>query len=127
MFYSVINAFLTSIFSVTNVGGHGVNMPSASLNNFTSFPPTAASPGHLIPSTSTSRHFDFSHLISLCNRTPNIMSKLLTDSGPFLFPCTIEYSLICAAVLFVMWKNISEEHEHYKFQKKKSKISEVRL
>ena len=58
--------------------------------------------------------FDFSHMISLCNRRNNIMSKLLSDSGPFLFPCTIEYSLICAAVLFVMWKNIADEHEHYK-------------
>ena len=51
------------------------------------------------------------------------MSKLLKDSGPFLFPCTIEYSLICAAVLFVMWKNIADEHEHYKNQKKRRKIS----
>ena len=51
------------------------------------------------------------------------MSKLLKDSGPFLFPCTIEYSLICAAVLFVMWKNIADEHEHYKIQKKRRKIS----
>ncbi len=51
------------------------------------------------------------------------MSSLLADSGPFLFPCTIEYSLICAAILYVMWKNIAEEHEHYKFQKKKKKMT----
>lgn len=68
-------------------------------------------------------HFDFSHLISLCHRKQNIMSKLLSDSGPFLFPCTIEYSLICAAVLFVMWKNIAEEHEYYKFQKRRNKMA----
>ena len=68
-------------------------------------------------------HFELTHLVSLCHRKNNIMSKLLSDSGPFLFPCTIEYSLICAAVLFVMWKNIAEEHEHYKFQKRKRKIS----
>lgn len=49
--------------------------------------------------------------------------RLLTNSAPFLFPCTIEYSLICAAVLFVMWKNISEEHEHYKHQKRRQKIT----
>ncbi len=61
--------------------------------------------------------------MSLCHRKNNIMSKLLADSGPFLFPCTIEYSLICAAVLYVMWKNIAEEHEHYKFQKRRRKIS----
>ena len=53
------------------------------------------------------------------------MSRLLTSSGPFLFPCTIEYSLICAAVLFVMWKHIEEEHEHYVEQKRRRKISRV--
>ena len=53
------------------------------------------------------------------------MSRLLTSSGPFLFPCTIEYSLICAAVLFVMWKHIDEEHEHYMEQKRRRKISRV--
>lgn len=31
----------------------------------------------------------------------------MQDASPFLFPCTIEYSLICAAILYVMWKNIS--------------------
>ena len=33
------------------------------------------------------------------------------------------YSLICAAVLFVMWKNIAEEHEHYKVHQRRRKIS----
>lgn len=28
------------------------------------------------------------------------------DASPFLFPCTIEYSLICAAILYVMWRGI---------------------
>lgn len=31
----------------------------------------------------------------------------MQNASPFLFPCTIEYSLICAAILYVMWKNIS--------------------
>ncbi|XP_065313392.1 proton channel OtopLc-like isoform X2 [Gordionus sp. m RMFG-2023] len=35
-----------------------------------------------------------------------IMSKIVEDAGPFLYPCTIEYSLICAAISYVMWKNI---------------------
>ena len=35
--------------------------------------------------------FDINHLISECTRQNNIMSRLLTSSGPFLFPCTIEY------------------------------------
>lgn len=46
------------------------------------------------------------HHIYECRRT-NIMGSLVQDASPFLFPCTIEYSLICAAILYVMWKNIS--------------------
>lgn len=46
------------------------------------------------------------HHIYECRRT-NIIGSLVQDASPFLFPCTIEYSLICAAILYVMWKNIS--------------------
>lgn len=38
-----------------------------------------------------------------CRRT-NIMGTLVQNASPFLFPCTIEYSLICAVILFEMWK-----------------------
>lgn len=37
-----------------------------------------------------------------------VLGSLVQDASPFLFPCTIEYSLICAAILYVMWKNISK-------------------
>ena len=37
------------------------------------------------------------------------LHQLLESSSPFLFPCTIEYSLICAAILYIMWKQISRE------------------
>lgn len=47
------------------------------------------------------------HHIYECRRT-NIMGSLVQDASGFLFPCTIEYSLICAAILYVMWKNISK-------------------
>ncbi|KAJ1524760.1 hypothetical protein ONE63_009638 [Megalurothrips usitatus] len=33
----------------------------------------------------------------------DVLGNLLQGSGPFLFPCTIEYSLICAVILFEMW------------------------
>lgn len=46
------------------------------------------------------------HHLYECRRT-NIIGSLVQDASPFLFPCTIEYSLICAAILYVMWKNIS--------------------
>lgn len=44
-----------------------------------------------------------SEIVIDCRRV-NIMGKLLNNSSPFLFPCTIEYSLICAVILFEMWK-----------------------
>lgn len=45
------------------------------------------------------------HHIFECRRT-NIIGTLVQDASPFLFPCTIEYSLICAAILYVMWRSI---------------------
>ncbi|XP_034248135.1 proton channel OtopLc-like isoform X2 [Thrips palmi] len=47
------------------------------------------------------------HHLYDCRRT-NIIGSLVQDASPFLFPCTIEYSLICAAILYVMWKNIAK-------------------
>jgi hypothetical protein len=41
-----------------------------------------------------------------CMRT-NIMGSLVQNASPFLFPCTIEYSLICAVILYEMWKNVN--------------------
>lgn len=38
----------------------------------------------------------------------DVLSTLVRNASPFLFPCTIEYSLICAAILYVMWKNIAK-------------------
>ncbi|XP_018802617.1 PREDICTED: otopetrin-2 isoform X2 [Bactrocera latifrons] len=40
-----------------------------------------------------------------CSRT-NIMGALVQEVAPFLFPCTIEYSLICAVILYEMWKTV---------------------
>ncbi|XP_058443306.1 proton channel OtopLc-like isoform X2 [Malaya genurostris] len=42
-----------------------------------------------------------------CRRT-NIMGSLVQNAAPFLFPCTIEYSLICAVILFEMWKKVRQ-------------------
>ncbi|KAJ8871228.1 hypothetical protein PR048_027534 [Dryococelus australis] len=38
-------------------------------------------------------------------RSANIMGSLVQDASPFLFPSTIEYSLICAVILYTMWKD----------------------
>ncbi|XP_073830849.1 otopetrin-like b isoform X2 [Musca autumnalis] len=40
-----------------------------------------------------------------CSRT-TIMGALVQKLSPFLFPCTIEYSLICAVILYEMWKTV---------------------
>lgn len=40
----------------------------------------------------------------ICRRS-NVIGQLVRDASQFLFPCTIEYSLICAAILYVMWKS----------------------
>lgn len=34
------------------------------------------------------------------------MGSIVSDASPFLYPFIVEYSLIAAAVLYVMWKNI---------------------
>lgn len=43
--------------------------------------------------------------VNECHRT-SIMGSLVQNASPFLFPCTIEYSLICAVILFEMWKQV---------------------
>ena len=51
-----------------------------------------------------------------CSRS-NIVGMLVQKSSAYLFPCTIEYSLICAVTLYEMWKDIkippvSTTHHH---------------
>ena len=48
-----------------------------------------------------------------CGRTA-IMGDIFKFSGPYLYPFVIEYSLIAAAVLFAMWKNIGN-NPRYQF------------
>ncbi|CAB3372568.1 Hypothetical predicted protein [Cloeon dipterum] len=45
------------------------------------------------------------HDLFECRRT-NIMGSLVQNASPFLFPCTIEYSLICCVILYAIWKNV---------------------
>lgn len=57
-----------------------------------------------------------------CQRT-NIMGSLVQNSSPFLFPCTIEYSLICAVILYDMWKKVSSVSRIIKARKKAEKAN----
>lgn len=43
--------------------------------------------------------------VPTCGRV-NIMGSIVQDSAPYLFPFIIEYSLIGAAVIYVMWRHI---------------------
>ncbi|XP_053678028.1 proton channel OtopLc-like [Anopheles nili] len=49
-----------------------------------------------------SKHGELAAASSAC-RTTNIMGTLVHDVAPFLFPCTIEYSLICALTMYQLW------------------------
>ncbi|XP_037086479.1 proton channel OtopLc-like isoform X4 [Pollicipes pollicipes] len=53
-----------------------------------------------------------SGVLTQCARS-DIMGQLVDSASPFLFPCTIEYSLICAATLYVMWKNLNKLNTVY--------------
>ncbi|KAL1505394.1 hypothetical protein ABEB36_004968 [Hypothenemus hampei] len=64
--------------------------------------PPEAHGHHIVP-----RGLKGPHHLYECRRT-NIIGTLVQDASPFLFPCTIEYSLICAAILYVMWRSISK-------------------
>lgn len=38
----------------------------------------------------------------------SLMSKVVEDAAPYLYPCSIQYSLICAGILYTMWTNIGK-------------------
>lgn len=60
-----------------------------------------------------------------CGRV-NIMGSIVQDSAPYLFPFIIEYSLIGAAVIYVMWKHIGRNPRYrllFVFRKKKKCFS----
>lgn len=40
----------------------------------------------------------------------NIMEPILIKSEPYLAPCTVEYSLLCAVILGLMWKHTQDEN-----------------
>lgn len=68
-------------------------------------PVAQAEDGGLLPAP----EFLFSKLptdnTTFCGRV-NIMGTIVQDSAPYLFPFIIEYSLIGAAVIYIMWRHI---------------------
>ncbi|XP_021701719.1 otopetrin-2 isoform X2 [Aedes aegypti] len=59
-----------------------------------------------------------------CQRT-NIMGTLVQNASPFLFPCTIEYSLICAVILYEMWKKVKTIAEIDRTRRNSQKVHTV--
>lgn len=49
--------------------------------------------------------------MTFCGRV-NIMGTIVQDSAPYLYPFIIEYSLIGAAVIYIMWRHIGR-HPRY--------------
>ncbi|XP_033743526.1 proton channel OtopLc-like [Pecten maximus] len=47
-----------------------------------------------------------------CNGN-SLMKSVVESSGPYLYPCSVEYSIIFAGILYVMWKNIGRFHMGY--------------
>ncbi|XP_047739391.1 proton channel OtopLc isoform X8 [Hyalella azteca] len=49
-----------------------------------------------------------------CGRV-EIMGSIVSDSAPYLYPFIIEYSLIAACVLFIMWKHIGRSPKYMRY------------
>lgn len=60
-----------------------------------------------------------------CQRL-EVMGNLVQNASPFLFPCAIEYSLICAAILYLMWKKTVSTEVNFKRHRSSSPVSTSR-
>lgn len=80
---------VSQIFDVSNITNSSEYW-SSSLDNFGIHPEALTGDGTITNS---------------CGRV-NIMGTIVQDAAPYLFPFIIEYSLIGAAVIYVMWKHI---------------------
>lgn len=58
-------------------------------------------------------------------KVSNVMGSLVTNASPFLFPCTIEYSLICAVILLEMWKKVKTIQTKKNQEKKETRETRV--
>ncbi|XP_041972637.1 proton channel OtopLc-like isoform X4 [Aricia agestis] len=83
----IVNAVTTTISAPTTTANNSTEL-------FESF--DALNPAALIANIDNT---------TVCGRNP-IMGTIVTDSAPYLYPFIIEYSLIGAAVIYVMWKHI---------------------
>ena len=45
--------------------------------------------------------------------------------APYLYPCTIEYSITCLTIFYIIWKNIGKKKKHYGFILKTDELERV--
>ena len=90
--------------AVENTSLHPIHVPAATTTTTAPHHPIAEA---LVDTLANEiAHMDISaSLRDECQRK-QIMGSLVQNASPFLFPCAIEYSLICAAILYLMWKNV---------------------
>lgn len=67
-------------------------------------------------STTATQESKMPNLVDECKRT-EMMGNVVQDASQFLFPCAIEYSLICAAILYLMWRNVSVSNSDRIYQR----------
>lgn len=72
----------------------------------------ASAAAHILDSHSSDPHQMVRRTLSdECHRS-DLMGTLTQNASPFLFPCAIEYSLICAAIMYEIWKHTGEQEGH---------------
>ena len=77
------------------------------LDTLTPYDTSKNGESHVVEKRSIDDH-DYYTTHGQCRRS-NVIGQLVQDASQFLFPCTIEYSLICAAILYMMWKYCGTE------------------
>lgn len=110
---SVFSSTPTSTAVPTTTSTEATSTVASILNNL--FQKSTESPiesfDSLIPAALTAIAGDASITVNStmngtsCNRT-NIMGTIVNDSAPYLYPFVIEYSLIGAVVIYVIWRQI---------------------
>lgn len=46
----------------------------------------------------------------VCEQVTNHVSEIIVKLNPFLHPCTIEYSIICVTLFYIIWNNIGRQN-----------------
>ncbi|GAV03884.1 hypothetical protein RvY_14253 [Ramazzottius varieornatus] len=49
----------------------------------------------------------------LCLAEDSIMRKMMDQASIFLYPCIIEYALISAGIIYIMWQAVEKHNNHF--------------